>query len=382
MWAVRVPVKTVEAFQRAFAQHRMAAFDRPGRHPTPRENAVERLLWFLEAAPPETAAGWEAITVHYIGREYTAREVADIRALAQETLPRGITALAEKFCRLPGLAHADGRARTATANDVLRRMAMDNLISLPQPKPCRKRIRDCTASELPEALIPQTVSADQIRHLSIVPVMDAASSRLWREALRRHHYIGGQTLFGAQMRYLVYGAREDEPASPQARPLLAALGFASSAWRVTARDHFIGWSDPDRVRNLKFVVGNARFLILPWIRAPHLASRILGRVARRLPADWEARYGFRPVLLETFVQLDRFTGTCYRAANWICVGTTEGCSVYGHEARNQAPERAVFVYPLRRDFRRVLCTAGPERIGGTGRRQSDAPFRGATTRLI
>jgi hypothetical protein len=139
--------------------------------------------------------------------------------------------------------------------------------------------------------------------------------------------------------------------------LLAVLGFASSAWRLSSRDQFIGWNDEQRIANLRYVVSNARFLILPWIRRPNLASRILGGIVRRLPQDWEERYHYRPILLETFVQLDRFTGTCYKAANWIRFGTTDGYSLYGKKQKEQVPTKAVFVYPLTRKFREILCCA-------------------------
>jgi len=113
-----------------------------------------------------------------------------------------------------------------------------------------------------------------------------------------------------------------------------------------------------RLPNLRYVVSNARFLILPWIKLPNLASRILGGIVRRLPRDWEDRYHYRPVLLETFVQLDRFTGTCYKAANWIRLGTTDGYSLYGKKQKKQVPSKAVFVYPLTRKFRDILCSGG------------------------
>jgi hypothetical protein len=127
----------------------------------------------------------------------------------------------------------------------------------------------------------------------------------------------------------------------------------------SSRDAFIGWTDEQRMANLRYVVSNARFLILPWIRCHNLASRILGGAARRLPGDWEARYHYRPVLLETFVQLDRFAGTCYTAANWIQLGTTSGYSLYDTAAKKRVPTKALFVYPLSRRFRKILCRESP-----------------------
>ena len=364
MWDVRVPVKTVLRFQRLFAQARMAAFERRDRKPTAREAAVERMLQLLEDPPPETSPLWETTVVHYIGRDYTARDVAGLRCLVQARPTADRAALAREACRAFGLYGSNGRARTPAAIDVLVRMDMDNLIRLPaRQKRTYRTTRHLGREEKPCSPEPAVGEADT-RHLSMVLVRDERSSRLWRETIERHHYIAQHRLYGAQLRYLVYGSAT-LPTRPEDGALLAVLGFASAAWRLTARDEFIGWANEERTKNLRLVVGNARFLIVPWVRVKCLASRILSAVVRRLPGDWERRYGFRPVLLETFVQLDRFSGTCYRAANWVQVGTTRGYSVHGSEFRTRAPARAILLYPLRKDFRRALrgaaaSTAPPE----------------------
>jgi hypothetical protein len=152
---------------------------------------------------------------------------------------------------------------------------------------------------------------------------------------------------------------------PSGERLLAVLGFAASAWRLSSRDEFIGWSDEQRVSNLRYVIGNARFLILPWIKSPNLASRILGGIVRQLPRDWEDRYNYRPVLLETFVQTDRFAGTCYKAANWIHLGATSGYSLYGSSQKKGVPRKAVYVYPMSKKFRTVLCGSADEKSAET-----------------
>ena len=140
-------------------------------------------------------------------------------------------------------------------------------------------------------------------------------SRLWNELIARYHYLGYRPLSGAQMRYLVWSADGR---------LLAALGFGASAWQLQPRDHHIGWNDRQRRAGLHRIVNNARFLILPWVQCPGLASRILSGILKPLRADWRWRYGYEPVLLETFVEIPRFTGTSYRAANWMRLGQTQG----------------------------------------------------------
>ncbi|MDI6782420.1 MAG: DUF4338 domain-containing protein, partial [bacterium] len=148
-----------------------------------------------------------------------------------------------------------------------------------------------------------------------------------------------------QMRYLVYSGD----------CLLAALGFGASAWSVAARDEFIGWSQQQRERNLHLIVNNARFLILPWVKSKNLASRLLAKVATQLPTDWEQRYGYKPVLLETFVEKKRFRGTCYKAANWIYVGETKGRGKKDRYNLYAVPVKDIFLYPMVKDFRQNLC---------------------------
>jgi hypothetical protein len=150
------------------------------------------------------------------------------------------------------------------------------------------------------------------------------------------------------MRYLVWSADGR---------LLAALGFGASAWQVQPRDRHIGWNDRQRRAGLHRIVNNARFLILPWVQCPSLASRILSGILKPLRADWRLRYGYQPVLLETFVEIPRFTGTAYRAANWIRLGQTQGRGKLEKQHRPIAPLKDIWVYPLHRDFRKILCAA-------------------------
>ena len=140
-------------------------------------------------------------------------------------------------------------------------------------------------------------------------------------------------------------------------PPLAALLFTSAAWRMAPRDRWIGWSDRVRQSNLPLVVNHSRFLILPWIRIPHLASHILGRIARQLPADWQAHYGVEPVLLETLVDPARYRGVCYRAANWIEVGITQGRGRMDRSGCAQGIPKQIFLYPLHRHWQQRLRTA-------------------------
>jgi hypothetical protein len=177
-------------------------------------------------------------------------------------------------------------------------------------------------------------------------VTDKAQRDLWYEYVDRYHYLGYHQPFGAQLRYFVK-SRQDR--------LLGCLQFSSPAWKMAARERFIGWSDQQRQRNLQKVVNNSRFLIFPWIKAKNLASSILAIALRRLPDDWQAIYGYRPVLIETLVDKRRFAGTCYKAANWIHVGVTTGRGRMDREhARHGQSPKDIYVYPLSSRFREQL----------------------------
>ena len=178
---------------------------------------------------------------------------------------------------------------------------------------------------------------------------------LFKELLDRHHYPGYRVPFGANLRYLVRSERAPEK-------VLACLLWSSPAWRMAARDTWLGWDDGERGRNLQRIVNNSRFLILPWVRVKGLASKILGACARQLPEDWERLYGYRPLLLETLVDGARFKGTCYRAANWIHLGQTSGRGRMRrkHAAHGEAV-KDLYVYPLcRHAQQRLRCAVRPQ----------------------
>ena len=226
------------------------------------------------------------------------------------------------------------------------RMHRDRLIQLPAP---RRRHSNGTLhrrrTPQAEPELPIIARVDELPALQVRPLADQREAQLWREYVDRYHYLGYTPLPGAQMRYLVTSQRR----------VLAVVGFGASAWKAAPRDRFIGWSVAQREARLQLVVNNARFLILPWVQVRNLASTVLACSSRRLPDDWQARYGYRPLLLETFVQSDRFPGTSYRAANWTHVGQTRPRQTRVHRT-HALPRNDIWLYPLRRDFRRRLAT--------------------------
>jgi hypothetical protein len=279
----------------------------------------------------------------FSGRHFTEAELEIIRAwLAGEDLCR--EHLARRVCREFGWLNAAGKLKTMSCKVALLRMHRAGLIVLPaarRPAPQRRKRPDaCTL--LPQS--PITLSAEQLRQVRIDVVQTQTDRALYHQLLQAHHYLGAGSMAGAQLRYLARSGGE----------VVGAMGFGASAWLAAARERFIGWSDPARRSRLHLVVNNNRFLIPPWVHAPNLASRLLSRVARRIGADWHSRYGYRPLLLETFVEFERFTGASYRAANWIEVGTTTGRGKLEKHHKAILPLKSILVYPLQKDFRSIL----------------------------
>lgn len=170
--------------------------------------------------------------------------------------------------------------------------------------------------------------------------------RLWNEYVERYHPLGYKRPFGAHQRYFIVDGSGRR---------LGGFLFAASAWALAERDQWIGWTPRERAQRLKRVVNNTRFLIFPWVRVRHLASKVLSLAARRIGNDWGQRNGYRPVLLETFVEAERHRGTCYRAANWSWLGVTTGRGRMGRHTRYLSTPKTIFVYPLAADFRAHVC---------------------------
>jgi hypothetical protein len=231
-----------------------------------------------------------------------------------------------------------------SAKVALARMDADGLICLPAPtsSPSRPhRHLEATIEAGPEI----TCSLSELSDIEIaILARGTRASAIWNEMIARFHYLGYTPASGAQLRYLVTTA---------GRPV-AAISFAASAWALEDRDNYIGWSRGQRKARLHLVVGNPRFLVAPWVHVPHLASHLLGTITRRLRGDWQDRYGYMPLLVETFVEVGRHAGTCYQAANWIRVGATKGRGKLDRYNAYALPVKDIYLYPLVHSFRRQL----------------------------
>jgi hypothetical protein len=280
----------------------------------------------------------------YCGRPFTIDELQTIRRLIEANPGSNRAQLSRQVCELFDWLKPNGELKDMTCRVAMLRMQADGLINLPaaQSRPPRQPKYLATAATDPQPTLTQPVH--ELPPLRLHPV-GSANSRLWNEYIARYHYLGYTPMAGSQSRYFVFAGQR----------LVALLSFGASAWKLAARERFIGWQDDERQRNLQLVVNNARFLILPWIQSKGLASKILSLIHRQLPNDWLARYGYRPVLLETFVETPRHRGTCYQAANWIKVGQTAGRGKKCPTSKAILPIKDIWLYPLHKNFRSLLC---------------------------
>jgi Domain of unknown function (DUF4338) len=282
--------------------------------------------------------------MQYCGRYFEPAEIELIRELLGAQPPLNRYRLSLAVCERLNWRSLDGRLKAMSCRVAMLRMQTDGVCTLPPPRRARPPAFTMSAERERAVLEPAHVSPVDLAQLH-VELVKKADSGLWNAYIERHHYLGHQALPGAQLRYFVRAAGD----------IVAVLGFGASAWKTAPRDAAIGWSSAQRKRNLHLVVNNARFLIPPWIHCKNLASRVLALISRRLAEDWYARYAYRPVLLETFVEKPRFAGTSYKAANWQYLGDTQGRGKLDTQHLNDQPIKSIWVYPLARDFRRQLC---------------------------
>ena len=282
------------------------------------------------------------------GRQIGLGELEQVRALLAGHPDWSRYRLSRELCLAWNWRSLNGQIKDMAARSLLLKLEERDWVALParrclSPNRMRhKRIRRLAHPTDPIMGSLSELQPLQIQELSRQP--EAGPVFDW--LLHRYHYLGYTGAVGQNVKYLVRDRRGRD---------LACVLFGAAAWKTRGRDSFIGWTAVQRQAHLGLVANNSRFLILPWVRVPELASHILGRVARRIAADWQGRYGHRVALLETFVERGRFRGSCYRAANWIGAGQTQGRTRQDRRHVLQTPVKDVWVYPLRADFRKVLC---------------------------
>ncbi len=282
------------------------------------------------------------------GREIGAPELVLIRSLIRENPGWSRFRLSRELCQRWDWRNGAGRIKDMASRTLLGRLEKEGHIELPPLRPTPHGLGH------PARMVPMEWDRQEmecpLKEVSPLQIAEVSRDRTQRRqvaaALAQFHYLGFGSAVGENLQYTVRGADGR---------LLACLVFGSAAWKCQDRDCFIGWTPEQRRRHLERVASNSRFLILPWVRVPHLASHVLGVVLRQISKDWQAKYGHGIDLVETFVERDRFRGTAYRAANWLRAGQTTGRTRQDRDHRIQAPIKDVYLYPLGRQFRQHLC---------------------------
>ena len=287
-----------------------------------------------------------ALLLRYRGREVGSDEVEFIRKLIADTPEASRRALSQKICEAWGFTQANGASRDAVCRGLMLALHRAGHITLPPARWVAKRPpdRQSPPASLDVPPIPLAVPLRALGPVEIRQVRRTPEEALVKSLIEQHHSLGYVHPVGEHLKHLV---------TAQGQPI-ACFCWSSAPRHLGPRDRYIGWSKAARKANIRFVAYQSRFLILPWVRIPHLASHLLGRMLRRLSADWESVYAHPLYFAETFVDPSRYRGTCYRASNWTYLGMTTG---RGKDAQTKQPNRSlkqVLGYPLGKDFRRRL----------------------------
>jgi len=318
-----------------------------------RDGSKYAIYWVMEIGAH--ASPHSAVLLRYRNRDISEDDLRFIRATIASGPELNRKQIALAICDAWDWRQFDGRRKRDACYDLLRRLEEWGHIKLPPPAHQKVRNGKRRLPRLSPELIPLVWSevddaGADLRTLVVRPVAD--EERLgWRLFVDRFHYLGYRTIVGENLLYVAL-------LPDLAGEVVALLGWASAAFRAPLRDDYIGWDEETKRQRQHLVVSNVRFLVPPWVRVSNLASKVLSQNLRRLSADWQERWGHPVYLAETFVDTARFRGTCYRAANWLYLGHTAGRTKRGNKYLKQGTPKAHYVYPLHRDFRRVLLSEG------------------------
>ena len=281
------------------------------------------------------------------GRKLNAEDILRIRQLIADNPDWSRRRLSEVLCSEWDWRNSSGRLKDMATRTLLVKLDARGFIQLPARRrvPSNRMAARHTQRQLWDST-PVTGSLRDLGPLTLREISTDGAARIrFAAALAEFHYLGYRGTVGENLQYVV---------TDKDGRLLACLLFGSAAWKCKSRDEYIGWNPEQKQRNLHLITNNTRFLIMPFVRVPHLASWILGRVLRRLSADWQNKYGHPILLVETFVECERFAGTSYKAANWRRLGSTTGRSRQDRGRTLQVPVKDVYIYPLHPRFREEL----------------------------
>lgn len=279
------------------------------------------------------------------GRDFLLEELDEIIETVEMFPTLSCKELASTICENLNWVTPTGNYKLKSCMSLLEKMQKDGLIKLPakasHSKGGKEKIVIGPRTEPGSEIIGNISDLDPIE---LEKVNSKDGRKLWNEYIERYHSLGYKRPFGAHQRYFIRTEGESGL-------LLGCMLFSAAAWALSSRDEWIGWKEDDRSRRLNLVVNNTRFLIFPWVRVRNLASKALSLVSKRIGRDWQDRYGYQPVLLETFVDKEKYEGTCYKAANWILIGETTGRGRMDRYRKYLSSPKLIYLYPLTNDFR-------------------------------
>ena len=283
----------------------------------------------------------EPLTIR--NRKITAKYLVFIQAVVHEHWDKGRTHISRVLCTKWNWVQPSGRLKDMACRELLLTLHRKNLLDYPPPKIIRtnkrkivKRIKvdttpiSCKVTEL------EPVSVKMVRHTKLEPLYDSL--------IEQYHYLGYVQIVGNHLKYMAFAGNTP----------VACIGWGSAAWAVQSREEFVGWTKSVKNKNLHFVINNTRFLVLPFVTVKCLASKVMAMNIRRICSDWLKVYNYPLYMLETFIEQERFLGTCYKASNWIKVGETKGTSKKGHKHLKHGKIKDVYLYPLDKNFKRLL----------------------------
>ncbi len=288
----------------------------------------------------------ESSIISFRGRDFNDDDVAHIIRTIKlyPKLPR--SELSHTLCEHFKWQTPSGTNKRRSCEALLERLEAQGLISLPSKRhsmSVKRKPQIITDNSKPGKVV--VGSLKEIGPISLKVINESQQKTLWNEYIARYHYLGFKHHAGRTLRYFIMA---DDI-------LLGCILISGASQGIAAREQWIGWTKQQRIKNLAWVVNNTRYLIFPWVKVPHLASHVLGKLVRQLPQDYEERWGYRPILIETFVDAKLYAGTCYKASNWQYLGLTRGVGVMRSTDYTTSP-KMIFVYPLIKNACQLLAT--------------------------
>jgi hypothetical protein len=300
------------------------------------------------------------------GREFNKKVIAQIRGIMAANTSLSRRALSFRVCKALQWRAPNGKFKEVSCRKAMLELHRRGFINLPTAnESCFSRSDSRASPDLVVDVPELECTLGEVGAIRVTPVSSRYSkaSQIWNTLMDRFHYLGKGPLCGAQIRYLVESVEHG---------FLGASAFSAAQWRLKIREKYIGWTEAARRANLNRVVCNSRFLILPSVRVPNLASHVLSQCLLRLADDWAERYSYEPVLVETFVDPSRFAGTCYRAANWFHVGQTAAEDTAFPNGKTAERPKDIYLYPIRDDWKKILCVEPEVALGSTPRVEAPA----------